>query len=130
MSLEHETLSHRIIQAAYAVHSTLGSGFLEKVYHNAMVIELREAGIRFQSELPITVVYKGFEIGSFFADMLVENRMILEFKAVENLTRGHEVQLVNYLAATGIDNGLLINFGSSVQVKRKFRVYRKPSGQH
>jgi GxxExxY protein len=129
MSLEHEALSHRIIQAAYAVHSTLGSGFLEKVYHNAMVIELREAGIRFQSELPITVIYKGFEIGSFFADMLVENRIILEFKAVENLTRGHEVQLVNYLAATGIDNGLLINFGSSVHVKRKFRVYRKPSGQ-
>jgi len=127
MSLEFESLSHRIIQAAFAVHSTLGSGFLEKVYHNAMAIELREAGIRFLSEHPVTVIYKGFEVGNYYADMVVENCMILEFKAVENLTRGHEVQLVHYLAATGIDNGLLINFGSSVQVKRKFRVYRKPA---
>jgi GxxExxY protein len=119
--MKEEELTSLIIGAAYEVHNFLGSGFLEKVYHNAMVVELENIGLNVNSQCPIKVHYKEKEIGEYYADLLVENKVIVEFKAIENIHPIHEVQLVNYLHATKIDVGLLINFGNSVTVKRKFR---------
>ena len=119
--LEITKLTEAIIGCAYRVHRTLGHGFLEKVYENALRIELEEAGLNVQQQVPIRVWYRGRPIGESFADLLVEGRVIVEIKAVRELTREHEAQLVHYLTATGIEDGLLINFGLSVQVKHKFR---------
>ena len=119
-----DDLTKIIIGCAYKVHNALGAGFLEKVYKKALCIELEKARLSFRSEAPITVLYEGQAIGEYFADLWVENRIIVELKSVQSLTKEHEVQLVNYLAATGTDSGLLINFGASVQVRRKYRVFR------
>jgi len=113
-----------IIGCAYKVHNTLGSGYLEKVYENALRIELKKNGFAVEQQFPIPVFYDGEIVGDFFADLLVDGNLIIELKAVENLHPRHEAQLVNYLTATNIDTGLLINFGNSVQVKRKYRVYK------
>jgi GxxExxY protein len=123
--MEVNALTERIIGCAYRVHNELGPGFLEKVYENALRIELTEAGLGVAQQHPVPVRYRGQLVGDFFADLMVEGRVIVELKAVQNLTKEHEVQLVNYLTATGIDDGLLINFGSSVEVKRKFRKYTR-----
>lgn len=123
-TMEIDVLTERIIGCAYAVHNALGPGFLEKVYENALRIELQESGLSVAQQHPIPVRYRGLVVGDFFADLMVEGRVIMELKAVQKLAKEHEVQLVNYLTATGIDDGLLINFGSSVEVKRKFRVYK------
>jgi GxxExxY protein len=120
-----DELTEKVIGCAYAVHNVLGAGFLEKVYENALRIALAAGGLNVKQQHPIPVAYRGEVVGDFFADLMVEDRLIIELKAVQNMTKEHEVQLVNYLAATGIDDGLLINFGSSVEVKRKFRQYRK-----
>ena len=117
----------KIIGCSYTVHNALGSGFLEKVYENALVIELTAAGLRVGQQVPIPVRYRGNVVAEFFADVVVEDAIIIELKAVQKLAAEHEVQLVNYLSATGRDNGLLINFGGSVDVKRKFRVYKRSS---
>ena len=122
-----DLLTRNIIAAAYKVHNTLGSGFLEKVYENAMVIELGKQGIPVVQQHPIEVYYEGLRVGQYYADLWVNNQVIVELKAMEHLAREHEVQLVHYLAATGIEIGLLINFGSRVDIKRKFRTYRPPS---
>ncbi|HEU5239281.1 MAG TPA: GxxExxY protein [Pyrinomonadaceae bacterium] len=116
-----------IIGCAYKVHNTLGSGFLEKIYENAMRIELQKAGLTVKQQQPINVRYDGQIIGEYYADLWVDERIVVELKAGINLAKEHEVQLVNYLTATGVNDGLLINFGSSVQVKRKYREY-KPKG--
>jgi GxxExxY protein len=121
--MEYQDLTKDIIAGAYAVHNSLGSGFLEKVYENSLFIELRERGFDVEQQIPISVFYKGVKVGDYVADLLVNKTIILELKAVENLHPIHETQLVNYLTATGLDVGLLINFGSSVVVKRKYRVY-------
>jgi len=113
-----------IIGCAYRVHNTLGEGFLEKVYENALAIELRRHGLDVVQQAPIQVRYAGQVVGDYYADLWVEGRVILELKAVQELSPVHEVQLVNYLKATGVDIGLLLNFGSSVQIRRKHRVYR------
>jgi len=118
-------LTEKVIGCAYKVHGELGTGFLEKVYENALRIELAEARLTVKQQHPIPVFYHGQVVGDFYADLMVEDRLIVELKAVQSLAREHEVQLVNYLAATGVDDGLLINFGPSVEVKRKFREYRK-----
>lgn len=118
-TLKHSELSQKIIAAAHNVHNELGQGFLEKVYKNALVIELREAGIKCDLEVPMSVRYHGFVVGEYIADMTVENKIIVEVKAVSELNSVHEVQLVNYLKATGLQVGLLINFGRSVTVKRR-----------
>jgi len=123
--MEINALTERIIGCAYAVHNALGPGYLEKVYENALRIELEEAGLSVTQQQPIPVHYHGQVVGDFYADLMVEGSVIVELKAIQSLAKEHEVQLVNYLAATGIDDGLLINFGSSVEVKRKFRQYRK-----
>ena len=122
--MQDDSLTEIIIGAAFKVHNSLGTGFLEKVYENAMTIELSKKGVNVKQQEPVNVFYEGHAVGAYFADLLVEDRIIVESKANLGLTREHEVQLVNYLAATGIDVGLLINFGSSVQVKRKYREYR------
>jgi len=85
---------------------------------------LEEAGLTVEQKKPINVFYKGTPVGEYFADLFVDGRVIIEIKSVQNLAKEHEVQLVNYLTATGIDIGLLINFGKSVEVKRKFRMYK------
>jgi GxxExxY protein len=125
MTMDINALTDRIIGCAYAVHNALGPGFLEKVYENALRLELDEAGLAVEQQQPIPVCYRGQLVGDFYADLIVAGRVIVELKAVQNVAKEHEVQLVNYLTATGIDDGLLINFGSSVDVKRKFRKYRR-----
>ncbi len=126
MEWQNGELTERIIGCAYKVHNTLGAGFLEKVYENAMAIEMECNALKFQRQVPLTVRYQDQVVGEYFADLLVEDLIICELKAVEALSRNHEVQLVNYLVATGTDSGLLINFGKSVTVRRKFRIYKKP----
>jgi GxxExxY protein len=118
-TLKHGELSQKIIAAAHNVHKELGQGFLEKVYRNALAIELREAGLTCDLEVPMSVLYRGLVVGDYVADMVVDGKIIVEVKAVSELNPVHEVQLVNYLKATGLQVGLLINFGRSVQVKRR-----------
>ena len=114
-----------VIKAAYKVHNTLGAGFLEKVYEKALLMELSKCNLVVETQYPVPVYYENMQVGDYYADLFVENCLIVELKAVENLTIAHEKQLVNYLAATGIDDGLLLNFGSSVIVKRKYRKYNR-----
>ena len=121
-----DEVCYKVIGAAMAVHRHFGPGYLEEVYKNALMIELESAGLRSEKEVPIAVAYKGVRVGDHRADIVVENRLILELKAVVALNAAHEAQLVNYLNATGIDDGLLINFGAaSLQHKHKYRVYRQ-----
>lgn len=120
--MEHEELTRRIIGCAYKVFNTLGFGFLESVYENAMLIELRTAGLRAVNQHPVKVFYCGQVVGDFEADLFVEDAVIIELKSVRGIAQSHELQLVNYLKATGVNVGLLINFGEQgVEVKRKWR---------
>jgi GxxExxY protein len=119
--MEHEELTQAIISCAFKVHNTLGSGFLERVYENALFIELTKRGLLAKQQAPIRVLYDGDVVGEHVADLIVADAVIVEIKAVLELTAQHEVQLVNYLTATGIDTGLLLNCGQSVKIKRKFR---------
>ena len=120
---KYADLTDKIIGACYKVYNALGSGFLESVYENSLIIELKKIGLIIENQKSIQVFYDGQEVGYFIADIIVENKIILELKAIKELAKIHEVQLVNYLTATGKDIGLLINFGSKkVQVKRKVRV--------
>ncbi|MBN2314531.1 MAG: GxxExxY protein [Sedimentisphaerales bacterium] len=118
-ALKHSELSQKIIAAAHNVHKELGQGFLEKVYKNALAIELREMGLTCDLEVPMSVSYRGHVVGDYVADMIVDGKIIVEVKAVAELSSVHEVQLVNYLKATDLQVGLLINFGRSVKVKRR-----------
>lgn len=123
--MEIEELIKTIIQCAYNVRIHLSAGFLESVYQKALMIELQEKGIHAEVEKPIEVYYKDKIVGDFRTDIIVEDLIILELKAVQQLMPIHETQLVNYLTATHIDHGLLINFGSErIQIKRKFREYK------
>lgn len=121
--MEHEEITRSIIGCAYRVFNAMGYGFLESVYENCMLIELRKAGFSVDNQHPIKVYYEGHEVGKFEADLFVEGKVIVELKSVRTLLMVHEVQLVNYLKATGIDIGLLLNFGEQkVEVRRKLRV--------
>ncbi len=122
--LKYQDLSEKIIAAAYAVHNELGCGFIEKVYKNALAIQLEETGVKCSCEVPLQVTYRGKVVGEYCADVIVEDKIVIEVKAVSRLDPVHEVQLVNYLKATGLNTGLLINFGRSVEVKR--RVFDAP----
>jgi GxxExxY protein len=117
--MKHQELTGQIIQCAYKVHNTLGFGFLENVYQNALLIELTQSGLKAVKETPIRVSYEGQKVGEYVADILVEEQIILELKSVKELHPAHEAQLVNYLKATGLEVGLLINFGERVEIKRK-----------
>ena len=116
-------LCGKVIGAAMRVHSALGPGFLESVYQNALIWELQKLGLKIDAQRPITVRYDGQVVGLFTADLLVNESLIFELKANQLLAKAHEVQLVNYLVATGIDEGLLLNFGAEkLEYKRKFRL--------
>ena len=116
----------RIIGCAMKVHRALGPGFLESVYERALTIELRKAGMRVELQKLLQVFYEGEVVGDFVADMIVDGEIIVENKAVCALTKAHEVQLVNYLTATRIDDGLLLNSGAErLQYKRKFRTKKR-----
>jgi GxxExxY protein len=119
LGMKHQELTRQIIDAAYQVHKVLGYGFLEKVYQNALMVELRKRGLRAECEKPLKIVYESEVVGDYVCDVVVEDKVILELKAVKEINEIHEVQLVNYLKGTGIEVGLLINFGPSVQIKRK-----------
>lgn len=107
----HGEITHQIIGAAFEVWKVLGYGFLEKVYENALVVELRRPGLTVEPQMPIDVYYKGVLVGQYFADLLVEGKVIVEIKAEKAYNSKQEAQLLNYLKATGIPVGLLLNFG-------------------
>ena len=120
--MEHKELTEKIIGCAYRVYNRMGFGFLESVYEKCMIIELRKVGLDTESQKPIRVQYDGEVVGDFVADILVNDTVILEVKSVRKVVEAHEVQLVNYLVATGKPVGLLINLGETkVAVKRKVK---------
>lgn len=123
----YKDITDKIIKAFYNVYNTLGFGFLEKVYENAMMIELKSFGLQCEKQTPINVHYKENRIGEYFADIVVESKVIIELKAAEGLCEEHEAQLLNYLKATEIEVGLLLNFGKTPQMKRKIfeNAYKK-----
>ena len=116
---KHSDITSLVLKAFFNVYNELGYGFLEKVYENAMVFELRDLGLDVEQQVPIKVLYGKEIVGDYFADIVVENLVILELKAIEELKPIHEVQLVNYLKATDIEVGLLLNFGKEPQYKRR-----------
>jgi GxxExxY protein len=119
MELLHKEVTDKILKAFYTVYNVLGYGFLEKVYENAMLIELTKQGLRVIRQQHIKVHYDGQEVGEYFADLLVEDLVIIELKAAEVIVEEHEQQLLNYLKATNKEVGLLLNFGKKPEFKRK-----------
>lgn len=115
----HEEITSQIIKAFYKVNNTLGFGFLEKVYENAMKLELMNIGLKVEQQKNIRVYYEGKEIGDYYTDLLVNDSVIVELKVADNLCEEHEAQLINYLKATKIEVGLLMNFGKKAEFRRK-----------
>ena len=123
--MDIEKLIKLIIQCTYNVRMKLSAGFLESVYQNALFVELENNGLKVKKETPINVYYNNVIVGEFRADIVVDNRVLIELKAVQHLTTVHEAQLVNYLTATGFEHGLLINFGSDkIEIKRKYKTFK------
>ncbi|MEN8780275.1 MAG: GxxExxY protein [Desulfobacterales bacterium] len=123
-----DDITYQIRGAIFEVNKVLGYGFLEKVYEKALMIELRGRGLRVENQVSLKVSYKGQIVGEYFADLLVEERVIVEIKSVANLLKEHQAQLLNYLKATGISVGLLVNFtGDKAEIKRM--VLDLPEGQ-
>ena len=123
-STQYDLCGH-VIGAAMKVHSALGPGCLESVYQNALIWELKKLGLKVDAQRQITVRYDAQVVGWFTADLLVDDSLIVELKANQLLVKAHEVQLVNYLVATGIDEGLLLNFGAErLEYKKKFRLHK------
>ncbi|MEW6196356.1 MAG: GxxExxY protein [Bacteroidota bacterium] len=116
---KHTEITEKIIKAFYNVYNKLGYGFLEKVYERAMLIELTKFSLNCKSQFPIKVFYDSKDVGEYFADIIVNDIVIIELKAAESICEEHECQLVNYLKATDIEVGLLLNFGKEPQLKRK-----------
>ena len=119
MKIKHNELTEKIIGIFYRVYNKLGYGFLEKVYENALMIEFQNERIQAMAQLPVRVEYNGQTIGEYFADLMIEDKVIVEIKAAKSLTLEHEAQLLNYLKATEVEVGLLLNFGPKPQIKRK-----------
>lgn len=120
MPLKYQELTDKIIAAVYKVHGQLGYGYLEKVYENALMVEFRRQGIEAKQQWPISVRYQDEVIGEYYADILVEDKVLVELKVANELTRAHERQLHNYLTATGIIVGLVIGFGEQkATIRRK-----------
>jgi GxxExxY protein len=119
MQIKHNDLTERIIGIFFKVYNKLGYGFLEKIYENALMIELRSERIQAMAQSPVRVEYNGQTVGEYFADLMIEDKIIVEIKAAKSLTVEHEAQLLNYLKATDIEVGLLLNFGPKPQIKRK-----------
>lgn len=125
-----DQLTESVIGMAMDIHRTLGPGFTESIYHRSLEVELAAASIPFESEVPINVFYKDKLVGKYEADLLIPigQQLLIELKSCEAISKSHEAQTVNYLSATGIDHGLVLNFGAtSLQFKRKFRLYRPRS---
>ena len=117
--MELNDITYKIRGAVFEVNKILSSGFLEKVYENALLIELKNLGLKAENQVPLKVTYKENIVGDYFADIIVENQVLVELKTVEKLDKIHEAQLLNYLKATGIQVGLLVNFKSkTVEIKR------------
>jgi len=116
---QHSTVTDAIICSFYRVYNKLGYGFLEKVYENAMIVDLAKIGLPTLTQLPIVVFYQETIVGEYFCDLLVDNKVIVEIKAARSLLTEHEAQLLNYLKATDIEVGLLLNFGPKPEVRRK-----------
>ena len=119
MELLHKELTDEIIKAFFDVYNELGYGFLEKVYQNSLYIELKSRGFRVDAQKQIKVHYKGTEVGEYYADLIVNDLIILELKAAEVLVKEHEWQLINYLRGTNVEVGLLLNFGIKPEFRRK-----------
>ena len=120
MDIHH--LTESVIGSAFQVGNTLGPGFVESVYERALVLEIQKLNLKVERQKPVNVFYDGECVGEFVADLLIEDALIIELKATAALATAHEVQLVNYLKATGINHGLLINFGTpKVQIRHKYR---------
>ena len=119
MSLLHEELTDVIIKTFYDVYNELGYGFLEKVYLNSMYLELKNKGFRVEAQKKIEVYYKGIEVGEYYADLIVDDLVILELKASDGLVQAFENQILNYLRGTNCEVGLLLNFGKKPEFKRK-----------
>ncbi len=115
----HQEITEKIIKGFYTVYNTLGHGFLEKVYENALAMELRKLGLQAEQQKKIEVFYDGQLIGEYYADILVDGLVILELKTTDAITPGHEAQIINYLKATKIEVGLLFNFGPKPQFIRR-----------
>lgn len=122
----HADLTEVIIKSFYRVYNALGYGFLEKVYENALAYELEKNGLQVKAQENIKVFYEGREVGDYYADLFVNGIVIVELKAAENLLQEHAAQLINYCKATGIEVGLLLNFGKSPEVKRVLFPRRLP----
>lgn len=118
-NFKHTALTNKIIRCFYTVYNQLGFGFLEKVYEKSLLIELRKEGLSATRQTQLKVFYNQIEVGDYFADIVVENEVIIEVKTVEGLIEIHEAQLINYLKATNIEVGLLLNFGKTPQFKRR-----------
>lgn len=125
MELKHQELTGKIISVFYEVYNTLGYGFLERVYQNAMYLELKRQGFYVEPQKQIDVYYKDVKVGVYFADLLVNDLVILELKAVDVMVETFELQLINYLKATNIEIGLLLNFGKKPEFRRKMWVNDK-----
>lgn len=121
----HQEITSKIIAAFFTVYNSLGYGFLEKVYENALVIELKKLGLNVRQQVPIQVYYEGKVVGEYFADLLVDDKVIVELKAAKDIVDAHEAQLANYLKATNVEVGLLFNFGTEAKFKRKVFTKRK-----
>ena len=115
----HKELTETIIKCFYKVYNTLGFGFLEKVYENALKIELEKNELKVTQQKPINVYYGNILVGEYFADLCVEDKVIIELKTAEIISKAHEAQLINYLKATDIEIGLLLNFGVKPEISRK-----------
>lgn len=115
----HSDITELIIKCFYKVYNVLGYGFLEKVYQNALLIELRSSGLFCEAQKQIKVYYQNNVVGEYFADIIVNNSVIIELKAAEGIVEEHEFQLINYLKATEIEVGLLLNFGKKPEIRRK-----------
>ena len=119
MNLLHKDTTDIILKSFYKVYNNLGYGFLEKVYENALLYELRNQGLDCEKQKPIKVYYEQIQVGEYYADIIVNESIILELKAAESIAEEHEFQLINYLKATEIEIGLLLNFGKNPEFKRK-----------
>ncbi|HKP86881.1 MAG TPA: GxxExxY protein [Blastocatellia bacterium] len=128
--LIHRSLTEHIIKAFYKVYNTLGYGFLEKVYENALAIELDSMGLRVRQQQPIKVYYGGRLVGDYFADVVVEGAVIIELKVADAICERHETQLLNYLKATEVEVGLLLNFGPKAEFRRKVFANEKKRIEH
>lgn len=127
MSLLHQSITNTILKVYYEVYNELGHGFLEKVYQNAMYFELKARGLKVESQKEIKVYFKQQLVGEYYSDLIVENKVIIEHKATEVLMNAHVAQTINYLKATPIEIGMLLNFGSEPEFKRLIYTNNKKS---